>query len=67
MALDLRNKVICVDTGGVPALTLHKVYDGMLWDNYIRIIDDYNESRAYKSKRFQLLTEFRADKLKELI
>ena len=65
--MNLRTKVICVDTGGVPALTLYKVYDGMIWENYIRIIDDYNESRAYKSKRFQLLTEFRADKLKELI
>ena len=60
-------KVICVHTGRVPVLTLHKIYDGVIYDNgYVQITDDSGESKLYKGERFMRLDEFRENKLKEL-
>jgi hypothetical protein len=29
--IKMKTKVICVSTGGVPELTLHKIYDGFIF------------------------------------
>lgn len=67
----MKTKVICVSTGGVPYLTLHKIYDGFIFyplkeDSTIQVVDDRNRVTTYKSKRFMKLDEFRENKLKEL-
>ena len=63
----MNDKVICVHTGRVPSLTLHKIYNGHIYHNgYVRITDDSGESKAYKGERFMRLSDFRQNKLKEL-
>lgn len=67
------DRVICVDTGGVPTLTLGKVYDARIYNYrgedvhpYIGVFDDVGENRNFKRKRFMLLSEWRLSKLKEV-
>jgi hypothetical protein len=61
------DRVICVDTGGVPTLTKGKVYDGKIFTNgYVGVTDDTNDYRNFKSKRFMLLSEHRLNKLGEV-
>jgi hypothetical protein len=73
----MKTKVICVSTGGVPYLTLHKIYDGFISripvlhsslkeDSTIQVVDDRNRVTTYKRERFMELDEFRENKLKEL-
>jgi len=64
-------KVICVSTGGVPELTLHKIYDAFIFqplhpNSRIQVVNDKNKVTTYKGKRFMELDEFRENKLKEL-
>jgi hypothetical protein len=67
----MKTKVICVSTGGVPELTLHKIYDGFIFQpsnptTTIQVVNDKNKVTTYKGKRFMKLDEFRENKLKEL-
>ena len=63
----MNDKVICIHTGRVPSLTLHKIYDGFIYNSgYVRITDDNGKSKAYKGERFMKLSEYRQKKLKEL-
>jgi hypothetical protein len=67
----MKTKVICVNSDGVPYLTLHKIYDGFIFyplkeDNTIQVVDDRNLITTYNCKRFMLLDEFRESKIKEL-
>ena len=67
----MKTKVICVSTGGVPELTLHKIYDGFIFQpsnptTTIQVVYDKNKVTTYKGKRFMKLDEFRENKLKEL-
>jgi hypothetical protein len=65
----MKTKVICVSTGGVPELTLHKIYDGFIFQQSgttIQVVNDKNKVTTYKSKRFMVLSEYRELKLKEL-
>ena len=44
----MKTKVICVSTGGVPELTLHKIYDGFLFQpshptSTIQVVNDKNK------------------------
>jgi len=64
-------RVICVNKGGVPTLTLNKVYDAKIYDDNIRMLfvglfNDKGEYRNFKMERFMLLSEWRSNKLKEL-
>ncbi len=67
----MKEQLICVDTGRVPHLTLHKIYDGFIfystWKNStIRVVDDTGRVKTYKGERFMRLSEYRQTKLKEL-
>ena len=67
----MKTKVICVSTGGVPELTLHKIYDAFIFqpshpNNTIQVVNDKNKVTTYKSERFMTLDEYRENKLKEL-
>ena len=70
----MKTKVICVDTGGVPELTLHKIYDGFIFrpsdksltPTTIQVVNDKHKAITYKSKRFMILSEYRQLKLNEL-
>lgn len=65
----MKTKVICVSTGRVPSLTLHKIYDGFIFqphDTTIRVVDDSGYVKTYKGERFMRLSEYRQNKLKEL-
>ena len=67
----MKTKVICVSTGRVPELTLHKIYDGFIFyplkeDSTIQVVNDKNKVTTYKSERFMILSEYRELKLKEL-
>ena len=70
----MKTKVICVSTGRVPELTLHKIYDGFIFQprdtsltpTTIQVVNDKNKVTTYKGKRFMKLDEFRENKLKEL-
>lgn len=67
----MKTKVICVSTGGVPELTLHKIYDGFLFQpshptSTIQVVNDKNKVTTYKRKRFMELDEFRQNKLNQL-
>lgn len=60
------DKVICVNTGGVPTLTLLKVYEAKVYytdSPYIGIKDDIGDFRNFKRERFNLLSEYRSNKL----
>ena len=67
----MKTKVICVSTGRVPELTLHKIYDGFIFhplkeDSTIQVVNDKNKVTTYKSERFMTLDEWRELKLNEL-
>ena len=70
----MKTKVICVSTGRVPELTLHKIYDGFIFQprdtsltpTTIQVVNDKNKVTTYKSERFMRLSEYRQNKLKEL-
>lgn len=67
----MKTKVICVSTGRVPELTLHKIYDGFIFhplkeDSTIQVVNDKNKVTTYKSERFMTLDEYRELKLNEL-
>ena len=67
----MKDEVICIHTGRVPSLTLHKIYDAFIfyptWKNStIRVVDDTGRVKTYKGERFMRLSEFRQNKLKEL-
>ena len=65
----MKTKVICVSTGRVPSLTLHKIYDGVIFQPHattIQVVNDKNKVTTYKSERFMRLSEYRQNKLKEL-
>jgi hypothetical protein len=75
--MEINDRVICVDTGGVPTLTLYKIYDARIYDPYtdiqysntppnIGVIDDAGEFRNFKRKRFMLLSEWRLNKLESI-
>lgn len=60
------DRVICISTGGVPTLTLNKVYDAKIYyadSPYWGVIDDVGDFRNFKNKRFTLLSEYRLNKL----
>lgn len=63
------DRVMCVSTGGVPTLTLNKVYDAKIYyadSPYWGVTDDIGDFRNFKKKRFILLSEYRIDKLKQV-
>jgi len=65
----MNDKVICIHTGRVPSLTLHKIYDGFIFPfpaTNIRVVDDSGYVKTYKGERFMKLSEYRQNKLKEL-
>jgi hypothetical protein len=70
----MKTKVICVSTGRVPELTLHKIYDGFIFQprdtsltpTTIQVVNDKNKVTTYKCERFMRLSEYRQNKLKEL-
>ena len=70
----MKTKVICVSTGRVHELTLHKIYDGFIFQprdtslnpTTIQVVNDKNKVTTYKSERFMRLSEYRQNKLKEL-
>ena len=70
----MKTKVICVSTGRVPELTLHKIYDGFIFQprdtslalTTIQVVNDKNKVTTYKSERFMTLSEYRELKLNEL-
>ena len=65
----MKTKVICIHTGRVPSLTLHKIYDGFIYEppaTTIQVVDDSGYVKTYKGERFMRLDEFRNDKLKQL-
>ena len=67
----MKTKVICVSTGRVPELTLHKIYDGFIFQpretpTTIQVVNDKNKVTTYKGERFMRLSEYRQNKLKEL-
>ena len=70
----MKTKVICVSTGRVPELTLHKIYDGFIFQprdtsltpTTIQVVNDKNKVTTYKSERFMTLDEYRELKLNEL-
>jgi len=69
----MKEKLICVNTGRDPHLTLHKIYDGFIFhpiivgaDYFISVVDDSGYVKTYKSERFMRLSEYRQTKLKEL-
>lgn len=65
----MKAKVICVHTGRVPSLTLHKIYDGFIYPSpatTIQVVDDSGYVKTYKGERFMRLDKFRERKLKEL-
>jgi|688.fasta_scaffold1200700_2 hypothetical protein len=67
----MKTKVICVSTGRVPELTLHKIYDGFIFhplkeDSTIQVVNDKNKVTTYKCERFMTLDEWRELKLNEL-
>ncbi len=67
----MKEKLICVNTGRVPHLTLHKIYDGFIFhplseNSTIKVVDDSGYVKTYKSERFMILSEYRQTKLKEL-
>ena len=64
----MNDKVICIHTGRVPSLTLHKIYDGFIFPSAttIRVVDDSGYVKTYKGERFMRLSEYRQNKLKEL-
>ena len=62
----MNDKVICIHTGRVPSLTLHKIYDGFIFATTIRVVDDSGYVKTYKGERFMRLSEYRQNKLKEL-
>ena len=67
----MKTKVICVSTGRVPELTLHKIYDGFIFhplkeDSTIQVVNDKNKVTTYKFERFMTLDEYRELKLNEL-
>jgi hypothetical protein len=67
----MKTKVICVSTGRVPELTLHKIYDGFIFhplreDSTIQVVNDKNKVTTYKCERFMTLDEYRELKLNEL-
>ena len=70
----MKTKVICISTGRVPELTLHKIYDGFIFQprdtsltpTTIQVVNDKNKVTTYKSERFMRLSEYRQNKLKEL-
>jgi hypothetical protein len=65
----MKTKVICISTGRVPELTLHKIYDGFIFQpsgTTIQVVNDKNKVTTYKSKRFMILDEYRELKLNEL-
>ena len=74
----MKTKVICVSTGRVPELTLHKIYDGFIFHplkedcgfydstSTIQVVNDKNKVTTYKSERFMTLDEYRELKLNEL-
>ena len=70
----MKTKVICVSTGRVPELTLHKIYDGFIFQprdtslspTTIQVVNDKNKVTTYKCERFMTLDEYRENKLKEL-
>ena len=69
--IKMKTKVICVSTGGVPELTLHKIYDGFIFqpshpNTTIQVVNDKNKVTTYKGKRFMELDEFRQNRLNEL-
>lgn len=65
----MNDKVICIHTGRVPSLTLHKIYDGFIFPlpaTTIRVVDDSGYVKTYKGERFMRLSDYRQKKLKEL-
>ncbi len=67
----MKEQLICVDTGRVPHLTLHKIYDGFVFlplgkNSTIKVVDDTGYVKTYKAERFMRLSEYRQTKLKEL-
>jgi hypothetical protein len=67
----MKTKVICISTGRVPELTLHKIYDGFIFhplkeDSTIQVVNDKNKVTTYKCERFMTLDEWRELKLNEL-
>jgi hypothetical protein len=70
----MKTKVICISTGRVPELTLHKIYDGFIFQprdpslglTTIQVVNDKNKVTTYKSERFMTLDEYRELKLSEL-
>lgn len=70
----MKTKVICISTGRVPELTLHKIYDGFIFQprdtslapTTIQVVNDKNKVTTYKSERFMTLDEYRELKLNEL-
>ena len=61
-------KLICIDTGRDCRLTLHKVYDGVIFSSArtMRIIANDGIEKTYSNKRLMRLSEFRQNKLKQL-
>lgn len=67
----MKDKVICIHTGRVPSLTLHKIYDAFIFYptreySTIQVVDDSGRVKTYKGERFMRLSEFRQNKLNEL-
>jgi hypothetical protein len=67
----MKEQLICVDTGRVPHLTLHKIYDGFVFhplgeNSTIKVVDDSGYVKTYKAERFMRLSRYRQTKLKEL-
>ena len=81
----MKTKVICISTDwtggtvlGVPELTLHKIYDGFIFQPHatnafgiyrflsIQVVNDKNKVTTYKCERFMTLDEYRELKLNEL-
>jgi hypothetical protein len=73
----MKTKVICV-TDGVFELTLHKIYDGFIFQPRnssltptnqllpIQVVNDKNKLTTYRFEIFMTLSEYRELKLNEL-
>jgi len=61
------NKIICIDATAF-GLTLNKVYDIVSEDDkYYEVIDDDNRSIIYYKRRFKLLSNFRNERINEIL
>ncbi len=64
-------KVICIDDSLPRYITLNKIYDAEITVvedvYYYRLIDDIGDKTNYYAHRFKLLSEWREEKMKNIL